>query len=59
MSSNKFKPSSKLLEEYRQAPINNLEFPDFETLNREIGIAEEKYNETKKRYKNSDLRDGK
>ena len=48
MSKYQFMPSSRLQEEYRQAPINNLDFPDFETLHKEIGITEEDYLSMKK-----------
>ena len=39
----KLKPSIKLQEEYKQAPINNMSFPDFETLHEEIGMSETLY----------------
>ena len=43
------KPSIKLQEEYKQAPINNISFPDFETLNEEIGMSETVYSEMVKK----------
>ena len=48
MSKYQFMPSSRLQEEYKQAPINNLDFPYFETLHKEIGITEEDYLSMKK-----------
>ena len=43
MRENKLKPSIQLQEEYKQAPINNISFPDFETLHEEIGMSETVY----------------
>ena len=39
----KLKPSIQLQQEYKQAPLNNISFPDFETLHEEIGISETVY----------------
>ena len=43
MTKYKLKPSIKLQEEYKQAPLNNISFPDFETLHEKIGISETVY----------------
>ena len=45
----KLKPSIKLQEEYKQAPINNISFPNFETLHEEIGISETVYSKMVKK----------
>ena len=45
----KLKPSIKLQEEYKQAPINNMSFPDFETLHEKIGMPETVYSEMVKK----------
>ena len=45
----KLKPSIKLQEEYKQAPINNISFPDFETLHEKIEISETLYSDMVKK----------
>ena len=45
----KLKPSIQLQEEYKQAPLNNISFPDFETLHEEIGMSETVYFEMMKK----------
>ena len=45
----KLKPSIKLQEVYKKAPINNILFPDFETLHEEIGISETLYSKMVKK----------
>ena len=45
----KLKPSIKLQEEYKHAPLNNISFPDFETLHEEIGISETLYSKMVKK----------
>ena len=45
----KLKPSIKLQEEYKQAPINNMSFPDFETLHEKIGVSETVYSDMAKK----------
>ena len=45
----KLKPSTQLQEEYKQAPINNISFPDFEILHKNIGISETVYFEMVKK----------
>ena len=45
----KLKPSIKLQEEYKQAPINNISFPDFEALHEKIGISETSYSDMVKK----------
>ena len=39
----KLKPSIQLQQEYKQAPLNNISIPDFETLHEQIGISETVY----------------
>ena len=43
MTKYKLKPSIKLQEEYKQAPLNNISFSDFETWHEEIGMSETVY----------------
>ena len=43
------KPSIQLQEEYKKAPINNISFPDFETLHEKIKISETLYSDMVKR----------
>ena len=45
----KLEPSIQLQEEYKQAPLNNILFPDFETLHKNIGISETVYFEMVKK----------
>ena len=45
----KLKPSIQLQEEYKQAPINNISFPDFEKQHKSIGISETVYSKMVKR----------
>ena len=45
----KLKPSIQLQEEYKQAPINNISFPDFEALYENIGISETLYTDMVKK----------
>ena len=45
----KLKPSIQLQEEYKQAPINNISFPNFDTLYEEIGVSETLYSDMVKR----------
>ena len=45
----KLKPSTQLQEEYKLAPLNNISFPDFETLHEEIGISETVYSKMVKK----------
>ena len=45
----KLKPSIQLQEEYKQAPINSILFPDFETLHEEIGMSETVYSNMMKK----------
>ena len=45
----KLKPSIKLQEEYKQTPINNISFPDFETLHEKIGMSEKVYSKMMKK----------
>ena len=45
----KLKPSIQLQEEYKQAPLNNISFSDFETLHEEIGISETLYSKMVKK----------
>ena len=49
MTKYKLKPSIKLQEEYKRAPLNNISFPDFETLHEEIGMSETLYSEMVKK----------
>ena len=45
----KLKPSIQLQEEYKQAPLNNISFPDFETLQEKIEISETLYSKMVKK----------
>ena len=45
----KLKSSIQLQEEYKHAPLNNILFPDFETLHEKIGISETVYSEIMKK----------
>ena len=45
----KLKPSIQLQEEYKQDPLNNISFPDFETLHEKIGISETVYSKMMKK----------
>ena len=45
----KLKPSIQLQEEYKQAPLNNISFPDFETLHEKIWISEILYSDMVKK----------
>ena len=45
----KLKPSIQLQEEYKQAPINNIPFPDFKKLHEDIGMSETVYSEMVKK----------
>ena len=45
----KLKPSIKLQEGYKQAPLNNISFPDFETLHEEIGMSGTVYSKMMKK----------
>ena len=45
----KLKLSIQLQEEYKQAPLNNISFPDFEKLHEEIGMSETVYSEMVKK----------
>ena len=45
----KLKPSIQLQEEYKQAPINNISFPDFKTLHWKIGISKTVYSDMVKK----------
>ena len=45
----KLKPSIKLQEKYKHAPINNISFPDFETLKEKIRISETLYSKMVKK----------
>ena len=45
----KLKPNIQLQEEYKRAPLNNILFPDFETLHEKIGISESVYSEMVKK----------
>ena len=45
----KLKPSIQLQEEYKQAPINNISFPDFKTWHEKIGISETLYSDMMKK----------
>ena len=48
MAMNQLKPSPELQEEYKLAPINNMTFPDFKTLNEKINIDDFDYDKLKK-----------
>ena len=41
----KLKPSIQLQEEYKRAPINNILFPNFDTLYEEIGVSKTLYSD--------------
>ena len=45
MTKYNLKPSIQLQEEYKLAQINNISFPDFETLQEKIGMSETVYSD--------------
>ena len=49
LTKNKLNPSPLLQEQYKLAPINNIKFPEFEILKKELGMTENVYSEMKKR----------
>ena len=48
MAMNQLKPSPELQEEYKQAPINNMGFPDFKTLDEKIDMYKSTYRDLEK-----------
>ena len=48
MAKHRLKPSRELQEEYKQASINNMAFPEFETLNKSLWMYEKTYDDMMK-----------